>query len=398
MILSIHTWFDILQIAALLYLGGSALYLFFFALVGRFRRETKLPAVEDFKAITIVIPAYREDQIISEVIDSILKQEYPNFNLLLVADSFLPETIEHLKKLPIKLLEARFEVSTKVNALKFALQYLPQDTDIVVVLDADNIPEEGFLQKVNQSFHAGFSVVQYHRIAKNTNTTIALLDAISEEVNNHIFRQGQRAAGFSSALIGSAMAFKRSVFVKYLPELNAVAGFDKQLELELLRNRVRIEYVENAFVLDEKVQNSQVFVNQRKRWIYAQLFYFGEDIKRAVFHLLRRGNVDYFNKTVQFSLPPRIILIGLLVAINIADLFLGNMPFRLLWLAALVIVAATFILSVPARFYSFTTLRAILELPRFFLLMATIPFRLKGSNKSFIHTRHTYSESKNNQK
>lgn len=395
MILTIHTWFDILQITALLYLGGSALYLFFFALAGRFRRKTNLPAGEDYKAITIVIPAYREDLIISEVIDSIMQQDYPNFKVLLVADSFLPETLEGLKQLPVNLLEAHFEVSTKVNALKFALNYLPPETDIIVVLDADNIPEEGFLKKVNQSFHSGYSVIQYHRIAKNTNTTIALLDAISEEVNNHIFRQGQRAIGLSSALIGSAMAFERSVFMKYIPELNAVAGFDKQLELELLRNRIRIEYVENAFVLDEKVQNSQVFVSQRKRWIYAQLFYFGEDIKRAVFHLLRRGNVDYFNKTVQFSLPPRIILMGLLIAINIAELFLGDMPFRILWLAALVVVLTTFILSVPARFYSLTTLRAILELPRFFFLMATIPFRLKGSNKSFIHTRHTYSASKN---
>jgi hypothetical protein len=49
--------------------------------------------------------------------------------------------------------------------------------------------------------------VQGHRTAKNTNNSWAILDAISEEINNNIFRKGHRVLGLSSAIIGSGMAF-----------------------------------------------------------------------------------------------------------------------------------------------------------------------------------------------
>jgi len=35
---------------------------------------------------------------------------------------------------------------------------------------------------------------------------LALLDGISEEINNNIFRKGHQTLGLSSALIGSGMA------------------------------------------------------------------------------------------------------------------------------------------------------------------------------------------------
>jgi cellulose synthase/poly-beta-1,6-N-acetylglucosamine synthase-like glycosyltransferase len=71
---------------------------------------------------------------------------------------------------------------------------------------------KSFLQDIADAFDNGMEVVQAHRIAKNTDTSVALLDACSEEINNAIFRKGQVAVGFSANLIGSGMAFKYSWF------------------------------------------------------------------------------------------------------------------------------------------------------------------------------------------
>lgn len=54
--------------------------------------------------------------------------------------------------------------------------------------------------------------VQTHRIAKNMNNDMALLDAVSEEINNTIFRLGHAKLGLSAALIGSGMAFRYDLF------------------------------------------------------------------------------------------------------------------------------------------------------------------------------------------
>ena len=90
----------------------------------------------------------------------------------------------------MKLVEVSFEKSTKSKALNAAMAVLDDDYDIALVLDADNIMESDFISKIDKAFANGAVVVQGHRVAKNLNTSLAVLDAISEEVNNHIFRKG----------------------------------------------------------------------------------------------------------------------------------------------------------------------------------------------------------------
>ena len=50
-----------------------------------------------------------------------------------------------------------------------------------------------FLKKINAAFAHGYVAVQGHRTAKNMNTSWAILDAVSEEINNNIFRKGHTA-------------------------------------------------------------------------------------------------------------------------------------------------------------------------------------------------------------
>ena len=48
----------------------------------------------------------------------------------------------------------------------------------------------------------------------------------------------------------------------------------------------------------------------------------------------------------------------------------------------------TFILTIPAKFCNFNTLRAILTLPKAFFLMFLSLLKIRGANKKFIHTEH----------
>jgi len=182
-----------------------------------------------------------------------------------------------LKTLPIKVLEVKFDISTKSKALNSAMERIIAGYDIAVILDADNLMAPDFLSKINASFGNGFIAVQGHRTAKNLNTSLAVLDAVSEEINNHIFRKGHRVLGFSSAIIGSGMAFKYDFFKALMSTVTAIGGFDKEIELKLLKEGNTIEYLDDAFVYDEKVQKAEVFSNQRRRWLSAQLIYFRRD-------------------------------------------------------------------------------------------------------------------------
>jgi len=233
--------YTIIQTIILTGLGLSVLYIFIFSVAGLFYRQPSYPKQVTFRKIAVLIPGYKEDTVIREVANDALLQDYPKeyFDVVVIADSFQKDTLDYLKTLPIKVIEVKFDKSTKSKALNKAMEQLTEEYDIALILDADNLMARNFLSKINATFEKGFIAVQGHRTAKNMDTSLALLDAISEEINNHIFRKGHRVLGLSSAIIGSAMAFRYPLFKDLMLSITAVGGFDKEIELKELMKKFK---------------------------------------------------------------------------------------------------------------------------------------------------------------
>jgi cellulose synthase/poly-beta-1,6-N-acetylglucosamine synthase-like glycosyltransferase len=377
-------------------LGLATLYIFVFSFAGLFYRQRKSTATAKIRKMAVFIPGYKEDEVIVSVARESLLQAYPkeSFDIIIIADSFQPETLVELHKLPLKVIVVAFEKSTKSKALNKAMEQLPEPYEVAVILDADNIMAEDFLSKINSAFEQKCIAVQGHRTAKNMNTSLAILDAISEEINNHIFRKGHRVLGFSSAIIGSAMAFDYPYFKQLMLGVTAVGGFDKEIELKMLKAGQKIIYLDDAYVYDEKVQKAEVFSNQRRRWLSAQLHYFRLYFWDSIKDLFVKGNFDYFDKAIQFIQPPRILLLGSVVIFGtlfpLLNIFLaGSALLTALWGAVAFSCLLAFLFAVPFSFYNFKTLRAIMSLPKGMLLMLGSLLKIKGANKQFIHTKHT---------
>lgn len=349
------------------------------------------------RKIAIIIPGFKEDKVILEVAEDALNQAYPKhlFDVIVIADSFMPETIEKLKKLPIELIEVSFENSTKAKSINVALKILPEIYDIVIILDADNLMENNFLTKVNNAFSKGYVCVQGHRVAKNMNTSMAILDALSEEVNNRLFRKGHRVLGLSAALIGSGMAFDYKYYKEIMKTIDAVGGFDKELELILIRHGKVIEYLEDALIFDEKVSTTEIFSNQRKRWLSAHYIYFKAVLKTVFHEVIKNGNFNYFIKAIQFASPPRILLIGFLFVITLISIFINEPVFTLIWAVLFLQVVSAIILAVPKYFYNMSTLKALFKLPQSFFIMFMNLFKLRNANQKFIHTEHGTNQQTN---
>ncbi len=390
---SIYLAIQIVVYSALLL---STLYIFVFAFAGLFYRQSPYPKQVTLRKIAVLIPGYKEDDVIIGVTNNALVQDYPAemYDVVIIADSFLPETIARLKELPVIIIEVKFDKSTKSKALNKAMEQLTAVYDIAVVLDADNVMAADFLVKINASFEGDFMAVQGHRAAKNMDTPLAILDAISEEINNHIFRKGHRVLGLSSAIIGSGMAFRYGFFKKMMHSVTAVGGFDKEIELAMLKNNHKIAYLDDALVYDEKVQKAEVFSNQRRRWLSAQLHYFRQDIGASTKALFAKGNIDYFDKAIQFIQPPRILLLGAVILSAVFFLSINFITgtallYSLLWILVVGLCVFAFLFSVPRQFYTTGTLKAMASLPKGMLLMLGSLLKIKGANKQFIHTKHS---------
>ena len=188
--------------------GGTVLYLGVFSIASLFTRDTVQNTAKTQNRFAIIIPAYKQDNVIEQTVVSILSQDYPQrmFDVVVVSDHQSEITNMRLAQYPITLLTPDFAESTKAKSLQYAVLKLPEFKiyDIALVLDADNIVEQDFLTKVNDAFEtAATKAIQLHRISRNRDTAAARMGSIFEEINNNIFRKGHINLGISAALAGS---------------------------------------------------------------------------------------------------------------------------------------------------------------------------------------------------
>lgn len=382
----------ILEIIALVYLSFNIFYVTIYSFGSFLYKKTNFNSkVNKYNKFAVLIPAYKSDQIILSTAVESLKQSYSKdyFDVIVIADSLQEDTLNTLSNLDIKLIPVQFEISTKAKSINTALALLPESYDYCCILDVDNVMEYDFLEKINFRLQNDEMVLQAHRTAKNANTSFAVLDGISEEINNNIFRKGHIGLGVSSALIGSGFVVK----YKYCKEI--MLGIespveDKELEIILLRDKHKILYESDALVYDEKVASSDVFVNQRRRWIASQFFDFNKVLFDGIIELVINKNFDFFDKAMQKILLPRVLLLGI-SGLSVFTLFFTFFTFRYLFVILFLFCCLSYFLGIPTKYYNVKTVKAAFLVPKAILLMVLALIRSKGAaTKKFLHTKHEF--------
>ena len=309
-----------------------------------------------------------------------------NFPVLVVADKLQPATVAELRRIPVEVLEV--DANMKSRSVNAALYHLDEnDFDIALILDADNIMGAGCLEKINDAFVHGCRAVQCHRTAKNQETAVALLDAISEEININLFRRGAAVMGISAAPVGSGMAFDFRLLKQIFSVEHILTnpGEDREIDMQLMKQEVFMHFIDGAWVYDEKVANAAVFEKQRVRWLEAQVNHIrrfsDEDMKNAPRTMIYR--IKYF----QNFLLPRLLFIMVLLVLFMLILAEWIFHFNILlpapagWLFIMVLYAFALAISVPARFYSTATLKAIAQIPVLMLSMLKAILKIKTDRK-----------------
>lgn len=275
--------------------------------------------------------------------------------------------------------------SSKAKALQFAIDNSGDEYDHVVILDADNVVNADFLSKLNTQLSFGFKAIQCHRCAKNSDSSISILDGISEEINNTLFRKSHNAIGLSSALIGSGMCFDYNWFKTNVQKLST-AGEDRELEVLLIQQNVFIKYAEDIPVYDEKVSNEDNFQRQRQRWMSAQincLLSMLPSLHKALF----KGDINYIDKTIQQMLIPRSMLIVFTLALSL--LTTAFVPWWCIkWWALFLATALSLLMAIPYKMHSRSLLGTLMVLPKLTWKMLKNVRHIDHKNKEFLHTNH----------
>lgn len=351
------------------------------------KRKLRIPR-EEKADYAIIITAYEQTDLLPSVVNSILKLNYANYLVYIVADKCDISNLCFSDERVI-LLRPEETLASNTRSHLYAIERFRREHDYLTIIDSDNLVDPNYLKELNVFFDEGYLAVQGIRRAKNLDTKYACLDEAGDMFYRMIDRKLLFDLGSSASLAGSGMAFVTNFYRDCILTLQIEgAGFDKALQVEILRRGERIAFAEQAIVYDEKTSNPKQLVNQRARWINAWFKYAKKGLRLATTGIIKL-NWNQFACGIVFVKPPIFILFGLIGLIMFIDLLV--MPLMLIfWVCAIL----TFILVFFYALYYFKAPKVIYvslaSIPLFIFYQVKGLFKAKKANEISTATTHSY--------
>ncbi len=335
----------------------------------------------------VVITAHQETTFIPPIIDSLLRQSYPFFNIYIVADDCDTSSL-HFDDPRVHLLNPPVIFNCNSRSIAYGLTHFEEKDEILVIFDPDNLVHPEFLTVLNGYYNKGFQAVQGNLQSKNRLNVYEKIDSIGVIFNNFIDRETRSALGYSVNILGCGISVEKNIYQKInYNGLSRTGGFDKHMQVEIARNVRRIAYAEEAILYDEKISDSENLERQRTRWIGSYFKFLGEAFRLSWEAVKRRDfNLLYF--AYNLVRPPyflQIILALVFISIN----FLLPVNLFIQWVIALSVFLFSFLIIVIVRTSDRTLSKAIWYMPLFFYHQIRSLFKLKMNKNSILKTQHS---------
>ena len=254
-----------------------ALYLEVFFLITYFEsrdREHKLSILKmpkKWPSVSIIVPAWNEENTILKTIFSLLKINYPKdkLSIIVVDDGSTDNTWKVVQRFArnkqVKLL--RKENGGKYTALNYALCSI--DTELVGCLDADSVADSESLVRVMSYFEKDPNImaVAPSIIAFRSKNIIQNAQKAEYDMSVYI----KKMLGFLGAIHvtpGPLTIFRKKVFDDLGPYRHAHNTEDMEIAYRMQKNHYRIEQCNDAYVYTSTPLTVKKLYRQRLRWIY----------------------------------------------------------------------------------------------------------------------------------
>ncbi|MCD8183682.1 MAG: glycosyltransferase family 2 protein [Bacteroides sp.] len=355
---------QIIDAVLFLLMAIPVIYLFICALFSLGKYKNPYPKAKKQHRFLVLFTVLRNGKEVIESINHFLDtQQYPHekYDIAVAATQLPEEDLVTLLQMPVNIVVPDREVCTKVYAIQQVMErYSPDEYDMVVIFNSDNRVVPTALDLFNNAYYSGCDAIQAHRMTENLTTNIAVLNATSEEINNNLFRKAHTRMGFSSALIGSAMAFDFEMFHEVAPTLKG-SDISKAMETVLLMQNIYTEYMEEVVCYSKKAESANGYEAQHIGWLRSQYSSTILAMKRLPFALLR-GEWDYANKLFQWLLPSRFLLIACLILITIVISAL-DWTLSLKWFILIAAIGLSFLMALPEGEVSKRFIKVVWALP-----------------------------------
>lgn len=277
-----------MKIIALYYLYHLFFFLFSLALSHKRLGEPKGLGIS---RLAIFIPAHNEDKVIFQSVKSILKSDYPKnkYSIFVIADNCTDKTKERALAAGAQILRREDKIKRgKQHALKWAFQKIDLDQyDGVIVLDADNNIDPGFLGVIDYNLTAGNKVIQGYVETKNPNDSWITANYAYMFWHMCRLQMARTKLKLSAWLAGTGLCISTEVLKRV--EWNVITLVDDvEYTCKLLLAGERVSFAPGAVVYDQKPLGLHDSVRQRLRWIRGQTQVTFRYLPRLTWYMVKR--------------------------------------------------------------------------------------------------------------
>jgi len=359
-------------------------------LLFRKNKQAKKAAQAREADYAIIVTAYEQTHTIPAAVASLLKLNYSNYIIYVVADKC---DVSHLHFTDERVVILRPEQTLGSNTRShfYAIEHFKRAHDRLTIIDSDNLADPQYLNELNVCFEKGYSAVQGTRKAKNTDTVFSSLDAARDMYYHFYDGEVLFEIGSSATLAGSGMAFTVDLYKRCLEQLDITgAGFDKVLQYEIIDRGYRIAFAKNAIVYDEKTSRSDQLVKQRARWINTWFRYFNFGFKLIGRGIISR-NWNQFLFGFVLLRPPLFLFIIFSGMFMITNIWLSPVV-TLIWLCGFLFFIAGFFIAIAHSNPDKRIYRSFLSIPRFMFLQVLSLLKVRRANNYSVATNHYYNQ------
>ena len=288
-------------------------------------------------SVTVVIPAWNEEDFISATIESVLAQDYP-VNVIVVNDRSSDRTQEIAESYEnVFVINVEQKQGSKSQALNYAIPYVK--TDIFICVDADSELEPNSVRNLMRAFNnENVMVASGFVVSKGTDTFWQCGRRGEYIVGQYVTKSAQE--NINSVFVASGCFFGiRTWFLAEHKFNDRTMAEDMDLTWVAVENGYDVTFVQNAFVHVNDPVDYKTYYNQVHRW-FAGFF---QNIKVRNYNLFKNstklGTVVYLYMLLSLLGWPTAVIFTLI----------GSMinPFLVLTFFG----AAFIVLLLPALFY-----------------------------------------------
>ena len=315
--------------------------------------------------LAVVIPAHNEEECIARCLQS-LRACDPAMDprdIYVVADNCNDKTAEIARVNNVSVLERHnLTHRGKGYALEFAFGYLRRAYDAFVIVDADSVVPQGFLESFRKSFAKGAQALQcYYLVGNPDETTTTRLMDLSLRAFNMVRPRGRARWNQSVGILGNGFGLTRKTLEKVPYTAKSVVE-DLEYHIELLRTGIKVELLAETHVYGLMPVSTKARSTQRARWEGGRLRMIREFAPRLMGEVFS-GRTECIEPLLDLLLLPLSFHVLLLTFAAIA----GHGMMRWIGVGGLAIVLLHLIAAIAAGNSVMRDLRAIASVPGYVL-------------------------------